>query len=295
MRPSLIPDIAMFVRVVELGSFSAAAEASGYTPSGISRMVARIEDRLGTRLLHRTTRRLSLTPEGELFLKQARHFLALEEAVEAELSSGPGEPRGHLRVNCGTAFARHKLTPLLPRFLETYPRITVDLSVCDHRIDPVKEQVDVTIRVGDLRDSDLIAVRLGTVRRVIVASPTYLAANGTPSTPGDLSQHACLLLSGFSQQAVWPMLEDGVLKDVRVAGPVASDSADVLLHMAMEGIGIVRLGDFLGAEAMARGDLVEILQGQHDDDPKPLTALILPNRQNIRRVRALVDFLKAEL
>lgn len=295
MKPSLIPDIAMFVRVVELGSFSAAAEASGYTPSGISRMIARIEDRLGTRLLYRTTRRLSLTPEGELFLRQARRFLALEEAVEAELSSGAGEPRGHLRVNCGTAFARHRLTPLLPRFLDRYPRITVDLSVCDHRIDPVKEQVDVTIRVGDLRDSDLIAVRLGTVRRVIAASPKYLAANGTPSTPDDLAQHACLLLSGFSHQAVWPMLVDGVQKDVRVDGPVASDSADVLLHMAMEGIGIVRLGDFLGAEAMARGDLVEILAGQHDDDPKPLTALILPNRQNIRRVRALVDFLKAAL
>lgn len=295
MRPSLIPDIVMFVRVVELGSFAAAAEASGYTPSGISRMIGRIEDRFGTRLLHRTTRKLSLTPEGAVFLRQARNFLALEEAVEAELSAGSGEPRGHLRVNCGTAFARHRFPRILSRFLETYPKITIDLSVGDHRIDPVKEQIDVTIRIGDSKDSDLIAVRLGTVRRVIAASPRYLAARGTPATPSDLSDHACLLLSGFHHLAVWPMLDHGRPTDVRVGGPLASDSADVLLDMAIEGLGIVRLGDFLGAEALERGDLVEIFKGQHDDDPKPITALILPNRLSLRRVRALIDVLKAEV
>ncbi|NBB82493.1 MAG: LysR family transcriptional regulator [Alphaproteobacteria bacterium] len=290
----MILDIAMFVRVVELGSFAAAAEASGYTPSGISRMIGRIEDRFGTRLLHRTTRRLSLTPEGEAFLKQARNFLALEEAVEEELSAQAGEPRGHLRVNCGTAFARHKFPTIIRKFLDTYPRITIDLSVSDHRIDPLKTMTDVTIRVGDSKDSDLIAVRLGTVRRVIAASPRYLAARGMPTTPSDLSYHDCLLLSGFSHQAVWPMVHQGVPHPVRVGGPVASDSADVLLDMAIEGLGIVRLGDFLGAEALARGDLVEIFKGQHDDDPKPITALILPNRSKIPRVRALVDFLKKE-
>ena len=294
MKPSLTPDISTFIRLVELGSFAAAAEETGYTPSGVSKLISRMEDRLGVKLLYRTTRKLSLTPEGEIFLAHAQRFLELEELVEADLSLATGKPRGHLRVNCGTAFARHKLAFLLPRFIDKFPDITVEVSVSDNRIDPIREQMDVTIRVGELTDSDLVAVRLGTVRRIIAASPQYLVDNGQPTTPDDLRRHSCLLLTGFARQAIWPMLEDGQRKDIKVSGPVSSDSADVLLHLAIEGAGIIRLGDFLGEAALSEGRLVELFADNHHNDPKPLTALVLPHRKNIPRVRAFVVFLKAE-
>lgn len=295
MKASLIPNIALFVRLVELGSFAAVAVEQGYTASAVSKLISRMEDRLGVRLLHRTTRKLSLTPEGEIFLSHARKLLELGDAIEVDLSVAVNKPRGHLRVNCGTAFARHKLTRLLPRFLEEFPHITVDVSVCDHRIDPIREQMDVTIRVGEATDSDLVAIRLGTVRRIIAASPLYCSVHGRPVDPEDLRRHSCLLLSGFAGQAIWPMRVNGEPRAIRVGGPLTSDSADVLLQMAIEGAGIIRLGDFLGERALADGALVELFAGAHDDDPKPLTALVLPHRRNIPRVRALVDFLKAEL
>jgi DNA-binding transcriptional LysR family regulator len=242
--------------------------------------------------LHRSTRKITFTPEGQIFLAYARQVLALAEAAEADVSHKNGKVEGRLRVNCGTAFARHKLAPLLPRFLSQYPNVTVDVSVSDYRINPIEKQIDVTIRVGLLENSDLLAARLGTVQRIIAASPAYLARCGTPKTIEDLKRHDCLLLTGFAGQALWPMIENGKIVNTAVTGTVASDSADTLLRMAIEGVGIIRLGDFLGERAIADGRLVELFNGQHDTDPKPISALMLPGRQNIPRIRAFVDFLK---
>lgn len=294
MKQILVPDIAIFVRVLELGTFAAVAEESGLTSSGVSRVISRLEDRLRVKLLHRSTRRLVLTPEGETFLGYARDMLSLAEAAEADVSRTHGRPRGHLRINCGTAFASHKLSPILPRLIERYPEITLDLSVSDRRIDPIAEQIDVTIRVGPLIDSDLIAIRIGTVERIIAASPGYLAARGTPETAQDLEQHNCLLLRGFSRQALWPIYQDGNSVEVAVTGSVTSDSADSLLRMAIASAGIIRLGDFLGEEALAAGQLIPLLEDRHDPDPQPITALVTPGRQYIPRVRAFIEFLKAE-
>lgn len=295
MKQLLFPDIAIFVQVLELGTFAAVAEETGLTSSGVSRIISRLEDRLRVKLLHRSTRRLLLTPEGETFLDYAGEMLALAEAAEADVSRTHGRPRGHLRINSGTAFASHKLSPILPRLLERYPEITLDLSVSDRRIDPVAEQIDVTIRVGQLGDSDLIAIRLGNVKRIIAASPGYLVNRGTPETPQDLAEHNCLLLKGFSRQAVWPMYQDGSRVEMTVSGSVTSDSADSLLRMAIAGTGIIRLGDFLGEKALSTGQLVPLLEDGHDPDPQPITALVTPGRQHIPRVRAFIDFLKAEL
>lgn len=293
MKQPLSPEIAIFVRILELGTFAAVAEDTGLTSSGISRIVSRLEDKLGVKLLHRSTRRLALTPEGETFLGHARQILALMETAEADVHKTMGRARGHLRVNCGTAFARHKLAPVLPQFLQNHPEITIDVSVGDRRIDPIVEQADVTIRVGALTDSDLVAIRLGTVKRIIAASPHYLAAQRTPKKAGDLLQHNCLLLTGFTKQAEWPMFEGDKRINVPVSGTLSSDSAATLLHAAIAGAGIIRLGDFLGAEALANGQLVPLLSNCHDDDPQPITALVAPGRQAIPRVRAFVDFLKA--
>jgi DNA-binding transcriptional LysR family regulator len=288
----LIPELHLFVRLSEQGTFAAVAEEAGLTPSGVSRMVSRLEQRVGVKLLHRSTRKLTLTTEGQILLGYAHQMLALVEAAESDVSQAHGAVKGHLRVNCGTAFARHKLARLLPKFLCQYTDVTVDVSVCDHRIDPVEKRIDVTIRVGFLENSDLIATRLGTVQRVIAASPAYLARRGTPTTIADLMNHDCLLLTGFSRQAMWPLIENGKTVETAVRGTVTSDSADTLLRMAIEGVGIIRLGDFLGEKALADGRLVELFKDRHDPDPTPISMLILPGRQNIPRIRAFVDFLK---
>ncbi|MBY0324194.1 MAG: LysR family transcriptional regulator [Reyranella sp.] len=290
-----ISDIGCFVRTVDLGSFAAVGIEIGLTPSGVSRIVSRLEDRLGVKLIHRTTRRLALTPEGETFLAHARGILSAVEVAQAAVASTHGRARGHVRLNSGTAFAKHRLARLLPDFIAQYPDITIDLSVSDQRIDPISERVDVTIRVGPLADSELIAVRLGEVRRVIAASPRYLALHGTPRKPADLLRHNCLLLSGFSRLSQWPLFENGKRVLIAAKGNVTSDSAELLLDLALAGIGILRLGDFLGEAALAQGQLIPLLADCHDDDPQPITALLLPDRQSIPRVRALVDFLKARL
>lgn len=290
-----ISDIGCFVRTVDLGSFAAVGIEIGLTPSGVSRIVTRLEDRLGVKLIHRTTRRLALTPEGETFLAHARGILSAVEVAHAAVASTHGRARGHVRLNSGTAFAKHRLARLLPDFIAQYPDITIDLSVSDQRIDPISERVDVTIRVGPLADSELIAVRLGEVRRVIAASPHYLAVHGTPRKPADLLRHNCLLLSGFSRLSQWPLFENGKRVLVAAKGNVTSDSAELLLDLALAGTGILRLGDFLGESALAQGQLIPLLADCHDDDPQPITALLLPDRQSIPRVRALVDFLKARL
>lgn len=287
-------DLAIFVRIIDLGTFAAVGAETGLTASGISRVVTRLEGRLGAKLLHRTTRRLVLTQEGETFLAHARTILAAIEAAEADVASTLGRPRGHIRVNSGTAFARHRLAPLLPRFTAQYPEVTIDLSVNDRRIDPIADQIDLTIRVGPLVDSTLIAVRLGEVRRVIAANPDYLKRHGTPLRAADLVRHNCLLLNGFARLAQWPMFEEGKRVMMAVRGSISCDSADVLLDLAVAGVGLARFGDFLGEAALADGRLVSLLDDCHDLDPQPITALVLPGRQSIPRVRALVDFLKSE-
>lgn len=290
-RPASTDDIALFVRVVELGSFAAAAADRGVTASAASKVVSRLEDRLGVRLLQRTTRRLALTPEGETMLARGRDILAAVEAAEAEVSAARGRPRGLLRVNTGTAFARHRLAPILPDFHARYPDVTVELSVADRRVDIIADQVDVAIRTGALGESTLVARRIALSRRVIVASPAYLARHGYPERPEDLARHACLRLTGYARLAEWPMRMGDRVTPMRVAGPTTCDSADVLLEMAIAGLGIARLAAFMLDDALADGRLVELLAGHHVSEEVPVSAVMPPGRQALPRVRAFVDFL----
>ncbi|QFT34619.1 LysR family transcriptional regulator [Roseibium porphyridii] len=294
MATHLAPEIATFVRVIDLGSFASVADERGLTSSGISRTVSRLEASLGFKLLHRSTRRLTLTPEGEVFLRHARNILAMLEAARSDISKETEFARGHLKINSGSAFAHHKLAPILPTFNEVYPDITVEVSIDDRRVDPFAEHSDITIRVGALTDSDLVAVRLGTVSRVIAASPAYLKKHGQPTSAADLLSHNCLLLRGFPHQSVWPFRENGELIDIEVAGTFTSDSAEMLLQAAIAGLGIVRLGDFLGEEALKSGKLFPILRASHIENAQAITALMPPGRQSLPRVRAMLDFLKAK-
>ena len=289
----LAPEIAAFMRVAERGSFAAVASETGYTSSGVSRMITRLEDAMGAKLFFRSTRLLSLTPEGESFLPRARSILESIEIACGELSDVAEIPRGHIRLNCGTAYANHRLAPHLAKFTALNPHITLSISVADHRIDPVADRADVTIRVGDLVDSGLIAISLGSVGRVIAASPAYLAEHGEPRTSQDLLKHNCLLLNGFPHQATWPFREEGQATSVAVKGNLTSDSAETLLHLAVSGAGIVRLGDFLGADALASGRLVPLLTRIHEPGEQPITALVQAGRQSVPRIRALIQFLKS--
>ena len=284
-------EIAIFVRVAETGSFAAAAGELALTPSGVSKAVTRLEDRLGVRLMQRTTRRLVLTAEGVTLLARGREILAAIEAAEAEVTIARGKPRGLLKVNTGTAYAKHRLAPLLPAFQMRYPDITFDLSIADRRVDVIGEQIDVAIRTGGSGDSSLITRRIGDMRRIICASPAYLARHGAPLVPADLAKHNCLLISGFARLAAWPMRIDGRVVNLNVKGTVVCDSAELLLDMTLAGLGIARFGDFLAEDALARGLLVPLLVEHHVVEVAPISALMPPGRQHLPRVRVFVDFL----
>ncbi len=290
-KTSSSDDLAVLVAVAEAGSFAAAAENLGLTPSGVSKAVTRLEDRLGVRLMERTTRRLALTVEGDMLLARGRDILAAIEAAEAEVTAARGKPKGLVRINTGTAFAKHRLAPLLPAFHDAYPDIRLELSINDRRIDVIGEQVDVAIRTGNTDDSTLIARKIGEMRRVICAAPSYIARHGAPQRPQDLEKHNCLLLTGFARLAEWPMRIDGRVVAMNVSGSVTCDSAELLLDMALAGLGVARFGDFLAERELASGRLVPLLVEHHVVETSPISALMPPGRQGLPRVRAFVDFL----
>ncbi len=284
-------EIALFLRIVELGSFAAVAEETGQTPSAVSKAMSRLEDKLGVRLLQRTTRKLTITPEGETFLTHGRPILMAIEAMDAEVTTARGAPRGLIRVNTGTAFAKYRLAPSMAAFHERYPEIRIDLTVEDRRVDPVANQVDVTIRTGPTDDSRLYARHIGESRRVIVASAEYVRKHGAPERPEDLADHNCLVLGGLSRLSEWPMHVDGRIVPMHVTGSVTCDSAEVMLDMVRAGLGITRLQNFLMEADLASGALVALLETCHETEPVPLSALTPPGRENLPRVRAFLDFL----
>jgi DNA-binding transcriptional LysR family regulator len=282
-----------FVRVAERGSFAAAAEDLSLTPSALSKLVTRIEDRLGVRLLTRTTRKLALTAEGELFVARSREILASIEAAEAEVTAASERPRGHLRVSVGTAIAKQILGPTLPNFLDRYPEITVELHVSDRQADLVAEQIDVAIRSGALGDSTLVARKIAEAKRVICASPAYLRKHGSPQVPADLLQHNCLTLPGPAWSR-WPFHTHEGINRLEVSGSFTSDNADMLLDVAVAGLGIARLADFMIGRAVQRGDLVPLLVDSHVPDPFPMHALTVPGRHRAPRIRAFIDFVAGQ-
>jgi DNA-binding transcriptional LysR family regulator len=202
-------------------------------------------------------------------------------------------PRGHLRISVGTAVAKQILGPALPVFLDRYADITVELHVSDRQVDLVAEQIDVAIRSGALGDSTLVARKLGEATRVICASPLYLEKHGTPRVPADLLQHNCLTLPGpaWSQ---WPFHTHEGINRLAVSGTFTSDNADLLLDMAVAGLGVARLADFMVARALRDGALVRLLVDSHVPESFPIHALTVPGRHRAPRVRAFVDFLAEE-
>ncbi len=284
-------EMAAFVRIVETGGFAAAARGLGLTASALSKGMARLEGRLGVRLLTRTTRRIALTPEGEEYLARARDILALIEAAEADVTRGRARPSGLLRVNTGTAFARHRLIPILPEFFARYPEVTIDLGVTDRRVDLVAEGADVLLRTGELGDSSLVARRIAGGRRVVCAAPAYLARRGRPSAPDELLAHDCLVLRGLARLTAWPFRSGEGIRTLGVRGVVTTDSAEALRDLALAGLGIIRVTEFLVARDIAAGRLEPLLQAEHVSEEVPVWAVMAPGRNRMPRVQAFVEFL----
>ncbi len=284
-------EMEVFVRIVEQGGFSAAARACRMTPSAVSKLVARLEVRLGTRLVNRSTRAFQLTPEGCAFYERATRILA--DIEEAERAAGAGEqPVGRIRLNTSASYATHILAPILPEFLDRYPEITLDLVQTDMIVDLLAERTDVAVRAGPMRSSSLVARKLGETRMVVVASPAYLARFGTPQGIGDLDRHNRLGFGYVRTVDGWPMLKDGETVIVPAVGRIQASDGEALRRLALEGNGLARLAEFTVREDIAQGRLVPVLEDLNPGDREAFHAIHIGQGGPLpSRVRALLDFL----
>ncbi|KQY99961.1 LysR family transcriptional regulator [Pseudolabrys sp. Root1462] len=284
-------DLRVFVRVMDRGNFSQAASDLGITPSAVSKLVSRLEDRLGVRLLERSTRRLALTPEGETFLARARQIVADIEEAEAEVARVRGAPRGKLRINAGTAFGLHQLTRALPEFLARYPEIDIELSITDRLVDLIDEQTDIAVRSGHIPEGPFVQRKLAELERVICAAPSYLEKRGTPQTAADLKAHDCIVVAGPGLNR-WPFKTRAGIDVVEVRPRVTTDSAEAAMRMAIEGAGIIRLSDVIVGDPLKKGELVPLLTAIHHVEPFPLAAIYPTGRNRLPRVAVFLEFLR---
>ena len=285
-------EMEVFVRVVELGGFSTAARAFRMTPSAVSKLVARLEARLGVRLINRSTRRLQLTPEGTAFYERALRILDEMSAAEREAAVG-ATPSGLLRINSSVSFGMHRLMPLLPDFLQLHPGISVDVTLTDIVVDLLEERADVAIRVGPMRGSRLLARKLVESRMVVTSSPGYLAARGTPQTPADLAGHNLLGFSFSREVAGWPFADgNGGKITVSPSGNALVSDGETMRQLTMAGAGIARLSRVHIDPDIAAGRLVPILENYNPGDIEATHAVFVGHGGQLpARVRALLDYL----
>ncbi|NYE22104.1 LysR family transcriptional regulator [Pigmentiphaga litoralis] len=284
-------EMEVFVRAIELGGFSAAARACGMTPSAVSKLVARLEHRLGTRLVNRSTRQLQLTPEGCVFYERSVRILAdLNEAERC--ASTDATPRGKLRVNANVPFGHRFLLPLVPAFVARYPDVTLDIVLTDEVVDILEERTDVAVRAGPMKNSNLLARKLGATRMVIVGAPIYLERCGTPATPDDLLTHNRLGANYARVQSGWPLEHRGVKSVVPVSGNVQVSDGEALHRLAVAGLGLARLAAFQVRDDIAAGRLVPVMEECNPGDLEEIHAVYVGQGGHVPlRVRALLDFL----
>ena len=283
-------EMALFTQVLDHGSFSAAGRVLDLSPSAVARTIDRIENRLGVRLLLRSTRALALTAEGRSYLQAARRILADLDDSEQQIAD-QGVPRGRLRVSAALAHGRLCIVPLLPRFTELYPNILIDIALTDSIVDIAAGQADVAVRFGPLPDSSLTARKIGETRRVIVASPNYLARTGIPRSPEDLHAHNCLNFNFRRAEPVWPFRRDGEDFVMTVHGNIEANNGETLGQLAAIGVGIARVGAFSVAPELADGRLVPVLEAFNPGDVEQIHAVFVGGSATPARIRVFVDFL----
>ncbi|MBF0627386.1 MAG: LysR family transcriptional regulator [Magnetococcales bacterium] len=280
-----------FVRVVESGSFAEAARKGGLSRAAVSKYIEALEEHLGARLINRTTRRLHLTVEGEVYYQRCSRIL--DEILEAEqtITHLHSEPRGLLRVSAPMSFGSLHLAPLVAEFLLAHPAVEVDLVLNDRFVDLVEEGFDVAVRIGTLGDSTLVARRLAAARLLLCAAPAYLDQRGEPMTPEDLNNHTCLLYSYTASPGVWRFRRDGEEQSVRVTGVLRANNGEALRTAARAGLGLVMLPSFLVAEDLRSGRLKPVLNDYTLLPTLGIHAVCPSNRHLAAKVRRFIDFL----
>lgn len=288
-----IEDLRIYVAVIQAGNFTAAAEQLMLSKQYVSRRIAALEESLGARLLNRNTRKLSVTDNGQLFAQHAQRIL--DDVQEAELAvSGRRQAlRGSFRLSVPMSFGISHLSPFIAEFLSLHPGLQFQVELADRHVDMVGEGFDMAIRIGTLPDSSLIAKRLGEYRRVVCASPSYLQGAGAPYTPDDLREHRCLRY-GREGQTGWELFQGEQRHVVTVQGPMVSNNGEMLRDAAVAGLGLVLLPEFIVAPALARGELVTVLDDWHPASLN-LNALYPQHRQRSEVNRVFMAFLQDKL
>lgn len=286
-------EMEVFAAVVERGGFSAAAKFFGMTPSAVSKLVTRLEARLGARLINRSTRKLQLTAEGQAF--HQRCVTILSDIAEAECEAAAGRaPRGRVRVNANVAFGNQILLPLVPAFLAEHPELSIDLVFTDQVVDLIEERADIAIRVapGPLRGNQLMARKIGESGVAVVASPNYLARHGEPRTPGDLAKHNLIGFNFARSVEGWPFRVDGALISIAAVGNTQVGDGEIARQLAVAGVGLARLGRFHTQAEVAAGRLLTVLEDFNPGDIEVIHAVYLGQGGFVpARMRAFIDFL----
>ncbi|MCF3933458.1 LysR family transcriptional regulator [Acuticoccus sp. M5D2P5] len=286
----LSSQMVLFAEVVEGGSFSAAARSRDHSTSAVSRQIGLLENRLGVRLLNRSHHGISLTREGQVFFEKCVALAENVSEAEALVRSMSAHPNGILRVGSTVAFAKSQLMPLLPEFLDRYPEIKLSLEVSDREDELASEEFDVSLRFSEqIANPNVIVRRLAPNRRVLCASPAYVARNGAPRSLGDLSGHNSLALSTVASFNDWAVGANGA-RAPRLSGNFEASSADLLYHAALAGVGIARLSTYLVGDDIAAGRLVRLVP-DYIDESSDIVAVYLDRRNLAPKVRVFIDFL----
>jgi DNA-binding transcriptional LysR family regulator len=277
-----------FVAVADLRGFAPAARKLGLSPSGVTRLVAALEDRLGARLLQRTTRSVTLTDVGARYLERIRRILADVEEAEGSAEGERNRPSGRLVVSAPVGFGRLHVSPLMSAFLTRYPEVSAELRLADRMINLVEDGVDLAVRIGHLADSSLVARHVGEMRRIVVASPAYLKQRGEPKTPQAIASHATIQFGAMSASPDWRFVDDG--REIRVACTprFATNSADAAIQYAEQGGGLTRVLAYQAAEAIKAGRLNIVLE-KFEEPPLPIHLVYPTSRLLSAKVRAFVD------
>ena len=285
--------LATFVRVVDAGSLSGAARSLPSSLTAVSRQISALERHFGTKLLHRTTRRLALTDDGRMLYERAKAILGEFRQVEAALT-GDHEPSGRLRIAAPTLIGRLLLAPVLAEFLRRYPAVSIDLQLVDRSVDMIEEDIHLALRIGHLPDSDLVARKLGDIQMIVCASPFYLERRGVPQTPAELSAHDCLAFSEIPGAAEWRFRQNAKSKwKIPISPRLWANSLDALVVAAKEGSGLVRAPSWQVMDEINAGNLRRVLQG-YEPPATPLHLLSQPSRLASPKTRVFADYLTAQ-
>lgn len=286
----------VFARVVETGSFSAAALTLDMTPSAVSKLISRLEARLKVSLLHRSTRHLAVTNEGKLFYESCVRILGDMEEAELGISQDMEAPHGVLRINVSLPLGTHYIVPLIPEFAARYPNVTIDLSLTDSIVDLQRERVDIALRMGQLPgDANYRARKLALSRRAVVAAPAYIEQFGAPAVPGDLASHRCLSFNFRRMRDEWPFRIDGETVYLPVRGGMLTNNGETMRQLTLDGLGISRLGLFHVIEDLELGRLVELLPAFNGGDAEDIHVVFSSQRHMPARARVFIDFLLERL